>query len=252
MLPKTHKFIIEHTLQFRRKNFKGFEKQITEACINEDKPRISLDPKDISLFGLDHFYNPKSKTGYSRFFLDAKTKGIHLFNKAFELYKEKRFKESFYTLGRSTHYLQDIASPSHTKLIFHLIEDDFEKYVDENIHKFKFKIRSKLIPPTKPEECFERLAKKSSRIKYTKKNWMIGILWGVFKKRKQLDPDKRLNRMSRKMLKQCIIYTIALLNAFNRKIIRYNFVQKQKKFVKKIKEKKIVKKLREKSRKLVS
>jgi len=147
MLPSTHRFIIEHALRFRRRRFKRFEKQITEACVHEDNPRVSLDLKDISLLGLSHFYSPKSKAGYSKFVTDARTKGIHLFSKALDLYKEKKFKDAFFTLGRSLHYLQDIASPSHTKLIFHLAEDDFERYVDENIHRFRFKLQSMVIVP---------------------------------------------------------------------------------------------------------
>jgi len=234
MLTKTHRFIIQHALQFRRKHFSKYEKLIEDACVNEDYPNISLNPKDISLFGTDHFYNPRSKKGYSRFFLDAKTKGIYLFEKAFELYKEKKFKEAFYTLGRSTHYLMDVGSPSHTKLLFHLTEDDFERYVDQNIHKFKFQRRSRLIPPFKPEECFEKLARKSHRVEYKKHNWIIGLFWDLFKKRKQPDPENKLNRISRKLIKACIIYTIALLNAFNRKITRYNYTQKRKRFVGKL------------------
>ena len=237
MFSETHRFIIQHALQFRKKHFSRYEKVIEEACINEDYPNISLNPKDISLFGTDHFYNPYSKTGYSRFFLDAKTKGIYLFEKAFDLYKEKKFKEAFYTLGRSTHYLMDVASPSHTKLLFHLTEDDFERYVDQNIHKFKFQIVSKLIPRFKPGECFEKLARKSHSVEYKKQNYIIGLFWNLFKKRKQQDPEHKLNKISKKLIKESIIYTIALLNAFNRKITKYNHVQKRKRFLGKLKKK---------------
>ena len=237
MFQETHRFIIKHALQFRKKHFKGYEEDIEKACISEDTPSLSLNPKDISLFGVDHFYNPKSKTGYSRFFLDAKTKGIYLFEKAVQLYKEEKFKKAFYTLGRATHYLQDIASPSHTKLLLHLTEDDFESYVDENIHKFRFKIRSRIIPPFKPDECFERLARKSHRTEYKKQNYMIGLFWNIFKKRKQQDPDKKLDKTSKRLIKHSIIHTIALLNAFNRKITKYNHRKKRRKLINKLKHK---------------
>ncbi|MBW2978343.1 hypothetical protein KY331_05860 [Candidatus Woesearchaeota archaeon] len=237
MFSETHRFIIKHALQFRRKHFNKYEKLIEDACIKEDYPNISLDPKDISLFGTDHFYNPHSKTGNSRFFLDAKTKGIYLFEKAFDLYKDKKIKEAFYTLGRSTHYLMDIASPSHTKLLFHLTEDDFEKYVDQNIHKFEFQIRSKIIPPLKPEDCFEKLARKSHSVEYKKQNYIVGLFWDLFIYRKQADPERKLNRISKKLIKESIIFTIALLNAFNRKIMRYNRIQRGKRFVGKLKKK---------------
>ncbi|MBR9691818.1 hypothetical protein GOV06_03440 [Candidatus Woesearchaeota archaeon] len=252
MFLETHRLIIRHALQFRRKHFKGFEQEIEKACVNEDYPNVSLDSKDISLFGLDHFYNPHQKIGYSKYVLDAKTKGIYLFKKALQYYKQGNTKLAFYTLGRSTHYLQDIASPSHTKLSFHFTEDDFERYVDENIHRFKFRIRAKFVPPSKPDECFEKLARKSYRVEYKKQNYMIGLFWNIFRRKKQPDPEKKLNKMSKKLIKASIIYTIALLNAFNRKIIRYNHKQKRKQLKDKIinKEKKLVKKLKQKVKKL--
>jgi len=45
------------------------------------------------------------------------------------------------------------------------------------------------------------------------------------------------------MIKYCILYTIAVLNAFNRKIMRYNLFLKKQKLAKKIKGTKIIKKL---------
>ena len=191
--------------------------------------------EDFQILGLDHFYHPNLKVGYSRFFGNAKKKGLFLFNKAFAVYKQKQFHKAFYLLGRSTHYLMDIASPSHTKLIMHFAEDDFEMYVEENIHQFKFKIRSTLIRPMQPEDCFEKLARKSHQIPYIKRNYWIKSIVRIFKKVHQPDPDKTLDKSSRKIIKQTLIYTIALLNAFNRKIIMYNFNQRRKKLVRRIK-----------------
>jgi len=76
MLFKTHKFIIKHALQFRRKHFKGYENIIIDACAKEDMPRFSLDKDEFQLFGLDHYYNPKTKSGGSRFVSNAKERGL--------------------------------------------------------------------------------------------------------------------------------------------------------------------------------
>lgn len=233
MLPETHRFIIKHALQFRKKYFKGYKKLIIQGCVNEDNVRFSLE--DFQLFGFDHFYHPDLNTGYSRFVTNAKKKGLFLFDKAFELYKEKRYDEAFYALGRSSHYLQDVASPAHTKLIIHFGEDDFEMYVDENIHRFRFMAKSRLIPPLKPEECFELLARKSHKTEYSKQNYMIKAIFRLFRNLHQPDPDKKLDKASRKIIKDSVIFTIALLNAFNRKITKHKFNERRKKFLRTIK-----------------
>jgi hypothetical protein len=252
MLPETHRFVIQHALQLRRKNFKGYEKEMIRGCTTEDFPNLSLKAENFQLFGWDHFYSPK-KGGYFSFFGNAKKKGVTLFKRAVKLYKQKKFKEAFYTLGRSAHYLHDIASPAHTKLLFHLAEDDFEKYVEQNLHKFKFKLRSRLVRPMRPSTCFEMLAIRSHRVRYTKQNYVLGLFWDIFKKRKQSDPKKKLNRLSRKLIKYCIIYTIALLNAFNRRIVRHNLMQQMKLKENLLsKERELVKKIKKKSKRLVS
>ena len=235
MLVKTHDFIIRHALQLSSRKFRKHRKLLRDGCVLEDYPKISS--KEFQILGMTHFYNPESKSGYPGLLTNAKKKGLSLFNEALSLYKQEKFNASFYTLGRSAHYLMDMASPSHTKLLFHLAEDDFEIYVDQNIHKFKFKIRSKLIKPTSPEDCFEKLAFKSYKSKYKKRNKVFRGLIDFITNKKQPDPDKKLNRISKKLIKHSIVYTVALLNAFNRKIIKYKLVQKQKRFVNKIKTK---------------
>ena len=226
MLPETHKFIIQHALDFKKRRFRKYRHLIEAGCANEDNLRFSLE--DFQLFGFDHFYHPDLKSGYSRFAGNAKKKGLFLFNKSLKLYKEGKFEQAFLTLGRSTHYLMDLASPAHTKLIFHLIDDDFENYTDNHIHKFSFKIRSRLIRPFTPKSCFQGLARKSQRTSYKKKNNMISIFF-------RQKPDKNLDKMSRELVKLSIIYTIALLNAFNRRIIKYTLLQENKKIIAKIK-----------------
>ncbi len=81
---------------------------------------------------------------------------------------------------------------------------------------------------------------------------MIGLFWGIFKKRTQPDPEKKLDKASKKLIKQSIIFTIALLNAFNRRIMRFNYRQKRKQLKNKIinKEKKFVKKIKQEVKKL--
>ena len=65
MLPETHRFVIQHALQFKRKHFRKYKNLIEQGCVNEDNVRFSLE--DFQILGFDHFYHPDSKLGYSRF-----------------------------------------------------------------------------------------------------------------------------------------------------------------------------------------
>ncbi len=233
MLAKTHSFILREALKLTSNKFKGYEDDIENGCIKEDNPSITFNYDYFQLFGGDHFYHPIKKQGYFSFSGDAKQKGLFYFNKAIKLYKEDR-KKAFNFLGKSLHMLADIAVPSHTKLEFHLV-DIFEHYVNNNIPHFKFKFKSKIIPKISASHCFERLAKKSFRVKYRKRFFFdfLHLLGMKMDKHRH----RHLHKISNKLLSSTILYSAVLLSIFHRKIKQKEIKNKAKEKFNKIKTK---------------
>ena len=211
MLPETHSFIVRESLNLTGKKFKGYEKHIEKGSVEEDN--VSFNYDYFQIYGLDHFYHPIKKKGYFSFFGNAKQKGLSYFNKSVKLYKEDKEK-SFIFLGKALHMLADIASPSHTKLEFHLV-DIFEHYINNNIPKFKFKFKSKIMPRISSEHCFDRLARISYRVKYKKKFLLDTLhLLGI-----KIDKHRhqQLHKISNRLLSNTIIYSAILLSIFHQK-----------------------------------
>jgi len=215
MLAETHKFILNKALKISKGNFKEYKKDIEKGLVDEDYPHLSFNPNYFRIIGSDHFYNPINKRGYFRFSENAKSKGLEYFNKAVFLYKKGDFKEAFIFLGKSLHMLADTASPSHTKLEFHLI-DIFEHYINNELPKIKFKIKSKIILRISPGHCFDRLASLSYKIKY-KRRFFEGLLYFLgFALDK--DKHKKLHKISNKLISETILYSALLLTIFYSKI----------------------------------
>jgi hypothetical protein len=213
MLAKTHKFIVRESLKLAGRKFKGYEKYIEKGSVEEDNPNITLNYDYFQIYGTDHFYHPVKKHGYFSFSGNAKQKGLMYFNKAINLYKEDK-EQAFVFLGKALHMLADIASPTHTKLEFHLV-DIYEHHVNNNIPNFKFK--SRIIPKINAEHCFERLARKSFRAKYKRKNffWDALHLLGIrFDKHRH----QQLHKIANKLISSTILYSAALLSIFHKKI----------------------------------
>ncbi|MBW2965749.1 hypothetical protein KY342_01445 [Candidatus Woesearchaeota archaeon] len=232
MLAKTHLFIVREALKLTHKKFKKYEKYIEKGCVEEDN--ISFNYDFFQIYGTDHFYHPIKKQGYFYFSGDAKQKGLSYFNKAVSLYKKKNFEKAFISLGKSLHMLTDIASPSHTKLEFHLV-DIFEHHIDNILPHFKFTIKSKILPRISPAHCFEKLARLSFRIKYKKKFFLDLLQLLGLKINKQR--HQQLHKISNKILTDTILYSAMLLSLFYSKIRKRNVKNKTKEQITKLKTK---------------
>ena len=222
MLAKTHSFILREALKFTKKKFKGYEKYIEKGCIKEDHPNLTFDFHYFQIIGTDHFYNPEKNTGYSRFFGNAKQRGMYFFDKSIKLYKKGELEEAYLFLGKSLHMLADIASPSHTKLEFHII-DIFEHHIEKFLPNFSFNFRSKIVPKINSEHCFDRLAKISYDIKFKKRFFADTLhVLGIHINENR---HKKLHKISNKLLEETILYSAVLLSIFYSNT-RKNFIKK--------------------------
>jgi hypothetical protein len=232
VLAKTHLFIVREALKLTRKKFKKYKKFIEKGSVEEDN--ISFNYDFFQIYGTDHFYHPIKKRGYFYFSGDAKQKGLSYFNKAVNLYKKNNLEKAFISLGKSLHMLADIASPSHTKLEFHLV-DIFEHHINNIIPHFKFTLKSKILPKINPSYCFEKLARLSFKVKYKKKIILDALHLLGFKINKQR--HQQLHKISNKLLSDTILYSAILLSLFYSKTRKKNVKNKTKEQITKLKTK---------------
>jgi len=208
MLQKTHRLIAKYVVDSAIISIGKYKKDLIRGAEFEDY--------SIRILGYRHFYSPKLKTGYAKNVIGAKQKGMDLFNQAVEFYKKGKERKAYYTLGRSFHYLADVGSPAHTKLIYHFGEDDFEVYTEDYIKRFRLKMKLKLVPPMTPNHCFNELAYQSYKMDYEKKTPTIHFFKNLIIKPK-IKKSKELDKDSRKMLESCLVYTMALFRYFDLK-----------------------------------
>ncbi|MBW2982023.1 zinc dependent phospholipase C family protein [Candidatus Woesearchaeota archaeon] len=250
MLSETHNFIVREALKLTGKKFKGYEKFIEKGCIKEDHPSFTFD-YGFQILGTDHFYHPIKKKGYFSFSGDAKKRGLSYFNKAVYIHRKGDKEEAFILLGKALHMLADTASPSHTKLEFHLV-DIFEHYINNNIPHLKFSIKSKIIPRINPSHCFDRLAKKSFKVKF-RKRFFLDILHMLGIKNLNKERHKQLHKISNKLISSTIIYSAVLLSLFYSKTNEKSVKNKTKEKIEKIrtKAKEIKQEIKDKSKKVL-
>jgi len=209
MLQKTHRFIAKQVVDAAIISIGKFGRDLVLGCEYEDY--------SFRILGYHHFYNPENHEGFSKSVESAKQKGIALFEEAIQLYKRGRTKQAYYTLGRSFHYLADVASPAHTKMIYHLGEDDFEVYTDSYLARFKLNIKLKLVPPMTPNHCFDALAKRSFNLDYRKTTPMIGFITNLFL-RPKVKQTIGMDKNSQAMLESSMVYTMSMFRYFDLRI----------------------------------
>lgn len=207
MMDKTHCMVVEEAIN--RINYKELNKHkkiIIKACMKTDWPKIFK----ININGKNHFYNPYTKKGFF-IFKNAKDKAIESYYKAISSYNINK-KESFVFLGKSLHYLADLATPAHTKIASHFFNtDNFENFVEENLGKLNFR-KFKVNFADKIENYFEKLAKISCKFNVVEKGFFKGLkecLFGI----KNMN-YKELEEQAKVLVPMAVSYSIVLLKKF--------------------------------------
>ncbi len=202
MFPETHAFILNKSLElFSRPEFQEYKNCLIRGCKKPDAYHYDT---------INHFYNPISNKGLW-FLSNAKKKGINEFNKAVKLFKKGKKNKAYYKLGRSLHFLMDLAIPAHTIPVIHLLScNDLEIYLNKNFDSIRPNT-PKIANYIKLESYFDKLALKSRKHKCERKSLKI-----IFSKNKSdyILSERELRKQSRIILKLAISYSSGLLKKF--------------------------------------
>lgn len=210
---RTHQAITAFSLEMIANDFCSFFRdEIIQASADEDYYKIGK--IKIPNLGLSHFYNPNLDQGqFLNIFGNAKQRGVDCYNKAEKYFAQHNFEKAFTELGRSLHFLQDLASPSHVHVHSHyLLSDGFEKYVEDNLESIDLRIPG--IPTGyKPADFFYLLAKETIHFEAESINNLSGkILYSVGKRKKL--PKETLREQSEILIPMAISYSAGLLYFF--------------------------------------
>jgi len=196
---QTHQFVIEQALDFLgNEELKSYTKVIRRGVKRPDQVRILASP---------HFYHPFKKR--NRVFSNAKDKGIKYFNKAVKYHQKNKNKKCFFALGKSLHYLADLAVPAHTHLINHFWNTDgLENYLGKNFNRVKFSVK---LEEKNLAAYFEELAKISFSLECFPNSSFRKL--NIFRKEKKLSLQE-LEKQAGITLSSAINYSVGLLNLF--------------------------------------
>ncbi|MFH1456481.1 MAG: zinc dependent phospholipase C family protein [archaeon] len=208
MFSKDHIAILKKALRIiRKKEFNQYENYLRRGIIQPDKYGKTF----------NHFYDPTSNKGHW-YFSNAKIQGTKHFKDAVKLYKKGKKRKAYFNLGKSLHYLTDLAIPAHSLPLIHLFcTDDLENYLKENLNE---KIKIKNISPIRKknvEDYFISIAKKSRKLKTKSNNFWISLKFRILGKKEKLSKEE-LKSQSKKVVKLAVSYSTGLLEKFYQEI----------------------------------
>ncbi len=87
----------------------------------------------------EHYYNPENGLGAFYFFRSAKQKAEEYYNLALENWRNKKYEDSVYNLGRAMHMVQDVTLPQHTYngVEALLNQEGYANWLDRHFNEYK-------------------------------------------------------------------------------------------------------------------
>lgn len=87
----------------------------------------------------EHYYEPATGRGALNYFRSAKTKALEYYDLALKNWREARYEDSIYNLGRAMHMTQDVTLPHHTYIGAEALLNQigYSNWADQHLNEYK-------------------------------------------------------------------------------------------------------------------
>lgn len=188
MLPKTHRFIIDHAIASCSAWVREYRNDVLRGNDDEDVHIVPLVGWRLRAAGFTHTHVPEGHLGELGF--PSAKKRAQVFLTEAKKNAQKPVQRAWW-IGRACHLLGDTAVPARALRIWHLEGDPLEAWIEKHLALFKdLKVEKNIVAMT-PDETFEKMARLAASFPAdtTRTPWGRAA-WQWFKKGKQLDESE--------------------------------------------------------------